>query len=404
MWIEDTKGSDITAYYESHHIETSHHVSLLRKFYVEDAPKTYSPLFSFHENGFFKTLKRRVAKILPADERGPPPEYMRWCYLSLFLWLSAFIASGLSPSFNVALAASVVAGILLHTMFAIGHDFFHQRDSWWRFGVDLTAHSSYEWRISHDLSHHHHANTEIDTEVSAVEPLQYFFTSKPRNNFLVFLYCHIVWVGVGPIYLVARFLRILAGVQKFRLENTLPLFQIAALYWMRGDVGETAALWVLMQGVASYQLLVFSTLVHRTSYAWTEGDSYEEALGRKPNLTRGESNTHSVDVSTGEGGEDPTKCLVDFGEHVMVSTNDYAVDSSLPFSLFAFGLFNYHTLHHLFPAIDMARLRDKRVYQALLETLREFEIPYRAFSTSELFFNSFSGIWRRDYIPISKAK
>jgi Cytochrome b5-like Heme/Steroid binding domain len=68
-WLELTKGVDITEQFEAHHI-TEKAEQMLKKFYVRDAvlPRNYR--FTFNENGFYKTLKRRVAsQIGDLDQR-----------------------------------------------------------------------------------------------------------------------------------------------------------------------------------------------------------------------------------------------------------------------------------------------------------------------------------------------
>lgn len=58
-----TEGCDITEQFETHHL-TSKANQLIGKFYVRDAalPRNYK--LTFNDDGFYRTLKRRVADQL----------------------------------------------------------------------------------------------------------------------------------------------------------------------------------------------------------------------------------------------------------------------------------------------------------------------------------------------------
>lgn len=67
-WLQITKGIDITEQFETHHITTKAE-NMLSKFYVRDAiaPRNYK--YTYDENGFYKTLKRRVrAQLSDLDQ------------------------------------------------------------------------------------------------------------------------------------------------------------------------------------------------------------------------------------------------------------------------------------------------------------------------------------------------
>jgi len=60
QWIEWTKGIDITEQFETHHI-TGKADKLLPKFFVRNASKPRNYKFTFNDDGFYRTLKRKVA-------------------------------------------------------------------------------------------------------------------------------------------------------------------------------------------------------------------------------------------------------------------------------------------------------------------------------------------------------
>lgn len=66
-WIETTRGTDITEAFETSHLVNVEKVdAILAKYYVRDADVGHvrnSP-YTFEEDGFYKTLKRRVRPLL----------------------------------------------------------------------------------------------------------------------------------------------------------------------------------------------------------------------------------------------------------------------------------------------------------------------------------------------------
>ncbi len=66
QWIEATRGTDITEPFEaSHFFEEGQREALLTKYHVRDCPGLpRTTKFTFEEDGFYRTLKRRAAKVL----------------------------------------------------------------------------------------------------------------------------------------------------------------------------------------------------------------------------------------------------------------------------------------------------------------------------------------------------
>jgi cytochrome b involved in lipid metabolism len=64
-WLEMTQGTDITEAFESSHVlNVSVVEATLAKYFVEDAKQPRFSPFTFNENGFYKTLKRRIEPIM----------------------------------------------------------------------------------------------------------------------------------------------------------------------------------------------------------------------------------------------------------------------------------------------------------------------------------------------------
>lgn len=69
-WLDLTKGTDCTEAFETYHVfEVSE--AILKKFWVRKAATPRRYRFTFHKDGFYKTLQRRGAEILKKTGTGP---------------------------------------------------------------------------------------------------------------------------------------------------------------------------------------------------------------------------------------------------------------------------------------------------------------------------------------------
>lgn len=64
-WIRLTKGHDITEAFITHHINTDKVEPLLIKYRIKETTQQRNVKLTFNENGFYMTLRRKVAEKLP---------------------------------------------------------------------------------------------------------------------------------------------------------------------------------------------------------------------------------------------------------------------------------------------------------------------------------------------------
>lgn len=192
----------------------------------------------------------------------------------------------------------------------------------------------------------------------------FFMRNQPSNHPLVYVWWHVFNFAVPVIQLVRGLLELTAGKDRLTWERLLAPAQLAALMAVWGPL-HGLWLWTVMHGAAVYLLVVVSTPVHRSEYSWTEGcDSAVPAAA-------------------------------DFGHHTVISTADYLVeeDIGLAAQMFAFGSFNDHVIHHLFPTIDVSRQHVVR--EVFLQQCKEFGIPYRNQTFGQLLGSTFRAMVRR---------
>lgn len=71
FWIESTKGTDITEAFEVHHIRPEQPESLLEKYKIREATEPRNFKFTFKDDGFYRTFKRKVGTKLQTIDRKP---------------------------------------------------------------------------------------------------------------------------------------------------------------------------------------------------------------------------------------------------------------------------------------------------------------------------------------------
>lgn len=170
---------------------------------MKDADKPRNYKLTYDDNGFYRTLKRRVAEKLPFLDRND-------------LWKSKFALDVIVCGFLVScIMAMRVEGILLKTFFILlasqcaawmnagSHNFNHQRDSWRMYSANFILIGWRDWRVFHGMvsffyrfeeygilifnlffvnglqSHHLYPNSFTDLEISAYEPTFHWI---PGNN------------------------------------------------------------------------------------------------------------------------------------------------------------------------------------------------------------------------------
>ncbi|KAK4302895.1 hypothetical protein Pmani_025053 [Petrolisthes manimaculis] len=222
-WIRSTRGTDITELFECYHI-TDKPYALLQRYHVKDVTTPRNSPYTFHTDGFYNTFKRKIQPILKEIGRGPTNTILLLQDGFVMTYVLLTLAATLTHSYTLA----VLAGLLLCLTMIGAHNFFHQRDNFRMYYFDLSLLSSYDWRITHGISHHVYPNTIYDHEIALLEPFFRFLPSPYKS--LVLRYGS--WVYEQPLFLVVlmleglkRLLGLLLGWGKLRPENFLPFLQ-----------------------------------------------------------------------------------------------------------------------------------------------------------------------------------
>lgn len=227
----------------------------------------------------------------------------------LGLWLWCFWRLCKEPT----MLNSILAGLCLHVLNGVGHNFMHKRDAYnpLRFCFDLPIYSSTrEWRVSHCISHHHWPNTEIDVEASGTEPFLRFIRTRSAQGYWIYVSLPIFYT-VLPLILFVRVPLMLLADANTRKEfgkNVLgfmfPYLELAALWFGNSEgFGWCFLCFLVMHTISFYMLILLSIPVHRGTRSWSTACSVipprrrwisgSRSSGRRRTTTLG-SRSHST--------------------------------------------------------------------------------------------------------------
>ena len=131
------QSSDITETFEAHHLtKTPEH--LLKQFYVRAASEPRNSPYTFKDDGFYRTLKRRAQPILQKLPSGPSAESKLCSDLLLVAFLLLATVAAATYSFKFEL----LAGLVLNFLVVSAHNFFHMKDNLCMYYFDLPLTSS----------------------------------------------------------------------------------------------------------------------------------------------------------------------------------------------------------------------------------------------------------------------
>lgn len=128
-----SQGTDITEAFESHHVKESVR-GYLTQFYVRPAigPR-FSP-YTFHTDGFYRTLKRRAQQVIATVPTGPALRSKIWLDMVMVTTMLTAILATTTSSY----ALGAFAGFLMNLTVIGAHNFLHLRDNLRMYYLDFS--------------------------------------------------------------------------------------------------------------------------------------------------------------------------------------------------------------------------------------------------------------------------
>lgn len=162
---------------------------------------------------------------------------------------------------------AVICGLSIYPILGVAHNFLHMKDHPFRFLWLFTGFTHQEWQQMHCLSHHSYANTLIDYEIQAIEPVIYYLKVSPKNKAINWIFKEITLMMLTPfnilLKLLVKPLRLGAQPEWFYL---VPLLQLPALWLMTGEWLLAFKLFMTIHVTLSIVFSKLTFLGHRTGH------------------------------------------------------------------------------------------------------------------------------------------
>ena len=162
---------------------------------------------------------------------------------------------------------AIVCGLLLYPIMGVAHNFIHMKNHPFRFLWLFTGFTHQQWQQMHCLSHHSYANTLIDYQIQAFEPLIYYLKVSPKNNIINWIFKQFTLLMVTPFNILLKL--IVRPVRKFVEPEWLyivPLLQLPILWTITGNLNIAFKLFLVIHMSFSYFFTKLTFLGHRTGY------------------------------------------------------------------------------------------------------------------------------------------
>lgn len=111
--------------------------------------------YTFDDNGFYKTLKRKIEQKMKTVDKSVEikPKIIHDITLVAFL-MSVVFVSRVQPNDYVNvnyIAPVIIAGLLLEWLVSMSHNFLHKADNWRMYTGNLSMAATRDMRIFHIL-------------------------------------------------------------------------------------------------------------------------------------------------------------------------------------------------------------------------------------------------------------
>lgn len=334
---------DATTPFLAHHTDVPRALAALQRYRISPSTTPHDARVSAP---FHAELRRRLHRAL-GRHQGPSHACILYFCFTIFGWAVCWWQMYGTGSLRWAAAAGVFSAWLG----AFGHNFVHQTPRWYRaarVSFDLIGLSGTVWRREHVLQHHMYTNTELDNHYRGTEP---FLVVDPRRrrNFMQ----RVVFPRAAPLLLlfgipanfVARVVAVLRGEESISTGEVVWPVQLLLLWHRHAQWGLCVAL--AQVGVAG---------VFYFSVALCNHNALDAPFAKKGAAER-----------------------ADWAEWQVRTCADFHTGASLFVSIFFFLGLNRHTVHHVFPRLDVAH--HARAQQILESVCADFRVPYRAART-----------------------
>ena len=304
------------------------------------------------DNAFYSVIRRRVADHLkesgyPSGEPKMECKVLFWVAFILMISCYAWLLS------SASVPSAIAFGLTSAWLGAFGHNWIHQTKYrfWAYLSLDMIGFSSDGWFREHNLQHHMYTNTPWDNHYEGTAPFLVTDPTIERNWIQAYVLPY-----VNPIILsfglygnyMFNLTEMVKGNEKITPWKAVLPLEIGVMAWKWG-AWRGLSLMYLSHAILCVYYFTMALMNHNT----------EKCL----------------DVSKRNSARD-------WGEAQLHVSADWSV--GLPFHrAFIYLWLNYHTVHHLFPLVDMSH--HPAIQRILIRTCEEFGTEYSVKSPWEIY-------------------
>lgn len=124
---------------------------ILEQYYVCDAPPNRNYRFTYNENDFYKTLKRKVVEKMKTVDLSVAEKSKRYHDFTLIAFMIAIMLVNRVESNEAYFFCVIIAGQLLAWLVTISHNFLHKADNWRMYSGNLALMTTRDLRVYHVL-------------------------------------------------------------------------------------------------------------------------------------------------------------------------------------------------------------------------------------------------------------
>lgn len=125
-------------------------MQVLPKFYVKDADAPRNYKITYEENGFYRTLKRKVVEKLPTLDKSDLWRSKLYLDVIVVLFLAASVAT-VRTDYATKSFFIFLAGLCATCINSMSHNFNHQKNNWRMKTANLIMTGWRDWRVFHGL-------------------------------------------------------------------------------------------------------------------------------------------------------------------------------------------------------------------------------------------------------------
>lgn len=124
---------------------------MLNQFYVEDATEPRNYFLTFHDNGFYMTLKRRVVEKLKTADTGCIRKTEIIHDINMIVLFLSIVSAARCQVMEYWILANIVAAFSIALSVSFAHSFIHKADNWRMYTMNLSMCSWRGTRVTHVL-------------------------------------------------------------------------------------------------------------------------------------------------------------------------------------------------------------------------------------------------------------